>query len=254
MTTSTPQNQTEQTLLSLGLEEHEVKTYLALLDLGESTATALSQRTGLGRVHMYQITERLIHKGIASYIIKNNVKFFKAADPETLLKKLQEKEENLKSILPELKARQQLAKPETKVETYRGRKGVNTIFRMILKESADYYILGGANEACSIFELENTIFVKRAEKQGMKGKILARKDDSFFIAKNEEFRYVPDHMISSTTQMIFGEKTAIFVWSEPYFVILIDNKEVTEGNLATFNYMWDTAEKASEKDRKKRLM
>src|SRR3989344_1752571 len=149
-----------QTLQKLGLEEQEVKTYIALLDLGGSTATKLAERTGLGRVHMYQIVNRLIERGIASYIIKNNVKYFSASDPETLLKDIQQKEQDLQEILPELKARQKKLVPETKVEIYRGREGINTIFKMILRDKKSYFILGGAQEACSIFKLENTIFVK----------------------------------------------------------------------------------------------
>src|SRR3989344_4095613 len=95
-------------LEQLGLEQPEVKPYLALLDLGESTATKIAERAGLGRVHSYQILTKLIEKGLASYVIKKNVKYFLAADPETLLKSLHEKEQNLQKILPELKARQKL--------------------------------------------------------------------------------------------------------------------------------------------------
>lgn len=246
--------ETEQTLTKLGLEEQEVKVYLALLDLGETTATKLAERTGLGRVHMYQITNRLIEKGLTSYVIKNNVKYFSAADPETLLKSLQEKEEQLKKILPELQARQRIKKPEAKVEIYRGRKGVNTILRMILRDKKTYCIMGGAQEACSIFELENRIFVKHAEKLKLKGYILARKEDKFFVGKNEEYRYIPKHLISSTTQMLFGNKTAVYVWSEPYYVILIDNEEITKSNLTTFDYLWGIAEKPTQSDIKKRMI
>src|SRR3989338_5024507 len=199
------------TLQKLGLEEQEVKTYLALLDLGEATATKLAERTGLCRVHMYQIVNRLIERGLASYIVKNNVKYFSASDPETLLKDIQQKEQDLQKILPELKARQKKLVPETKVEIYRGREGINTIFKMILKDERSYYIVGGAEEACTIFELENTIFVKRAEKQKLQGKILARRKDKFFIGNNEDYRFIPEHLISSTTQMIWSTKTAIFV-------------------------------------------
>ncbi len=241
-----------QTLQKLGLEEQEVKTYLALLDLGESTATKLAERTGLGRVHMYQIVNRLIERGLASYIVKNNVKYFSASDPETLLKDVQQKEQDLQKILPELKARQKKLIPETKVEIYRGREGINTILKMILKDEKPYYIMGGAEEACTIFELENTIFIKRAEKLKLSGKILARKKDKFFINKNEEYRFIPEHLISSTTQILWGNKTAIFVWSEPYYAILIDNQEITKSNLATFNYLWKTAEIPTKSDKNKR--
>ncbi|MFH1828772.1 MAG: helix-turn-helix domain-containing protein [Nanoarchaeota archaeon] len=241
-----------QTLQKLGLEEQEVKTYLALLDLGESTATKLAERTGLGRVHMYQIVNRLIERGLASYIVKNNVKYFSASDPEILLKDIQQKEQDLQKILPELKVRQKKLVPKTKVEIYRSREGINTILKMILKDEKPYFILGGAEEACTIFELENTIFVKRAEKLKLLGKILARKKDKFFISKNEDYRFIPEHLISSTTQMMWGNKTAIFVWSEPYYAVLIDNEEITKSNLATFNYLWKTAEIPTKFDKNKR--
>lgn len=115
-----------------------------------------------------------------------------------------------------------------------------------------YCIMGGAEEACTIFELENTIFVKRAEKLKLLGKILARKKDKFFINKNEEYRFIPEYLISSTTQMLWGTKTAIFVWSEPYYAVLIDNEEITKSNLATFNYFWKTAEIPTKNDQNKR--
>jgi len=239
-------------LQQLGLEEQEVKTYLALLDLGESTATKLAERTGLGRVHMYQIVNKLIERGIASYIVKNNVKYFSASDPEILLKDIQQKEQDFQKILPELKARQKKLIQETKVEIYRGRDGINTLFKMILRDKKSYFILGGAQEACSIFKLENTIFVKRAEKLNLLGKILARKKDQFFISKNEDYRFIPEHLISSTTQMMWENKTAIFVWSEPYYAVLIDNEEITKSNLATFNYLWKTAEIPTKSDKNKR--
>ncbi len=241
-------------LQKLGLEEQEVKTYLALLDLGEATATKLAERTGLGRVHTYQILNRLIEKGLASYIIKNNVKYFSAADPETLLKDIQEKEQNLKKILPELKARQKRIVPETKVEIYRGREGINTILKMIIREEKHYHIIGGAEEACSIFKLENTIFVRRAEMLKLSGKILARKQDKFFIGRNEVYKFIPEHLISSTTMILWNNKTAILVWSEPYYAILIENEEITKSNLATFNYLWSGAENPSKVDIKKRLL
>ncbi len=241
-------------LKQLGLEEQEAKTYIALLDLREATATKLSERANLGRVHMYQITNRLIEKGLISSVLKNNIKYFLPADPEILLKNLQEKEESLKKILPSLKARQKNKLEETKVELYKGREGINTIFKIWLKEEKNYYVLGGAAEACNIFELENKIFIKRAENLKIQGKILARKNDSFFMGNNEEYRYLSDDLISSTTMAMFGNKTVVFVWSDPYYAILIENKEIANNNISTFNYLWNIAEKPTKEDINKKLL
>ena len=192
-------------LQQLGLEQPEVKTYLALLDLGESTATKIAERAGLGRVHSYQILTKLIEKGLVSYVIKNNVKYFLAADPETLLKSLQEKEQNLQKILPELKARQKLTKQDTKVEIYRGTEGLNTIFKMVLHDKQDYYMLGGGDQACNNpeFEIILKVFLKRAEQARIKGWILERKESNFYVAAHEQYRFLAPEYFSSTTLTIW---------------------------------------------------
>jgi hypothetical protein len=115
-------------------------------------------------------------------------------------------------------------------------------------------MMGGLPEACSIFEIENKRAVREAESLRLPGRVLVRRRDKFFVGQYEQFRYVPEQLISSSTMMLWGSKTAVFVWSEPYFVILIDNAEVTKGNLATFNYLWSMAEKPTAADVKRHLL
>lgn len=244
----------KQILTKLGLEDQEAKTYLALLDLNEATATKLAERTGIGRVNMYQITNKLIEKGLISYIVKNNVKYFSSADPETLLKDLQEKEKELQKILPELKARQKLSIQETKVEVYRGKEGINTILKMILRNKKDYFMIGGAEECLKECKSNMRIFVKHGEKLRIKGKFLERKDAEFFVGKHEEYKFISKELIALTTLTIWNNKVATFVWTRPFYVILIENEQIAKSNLATFNYLWKTAEIPTKKDRNKRIL
>jgi len=125
---------------------------------------------------------------------------------------------------------------------------------MCIRDKKSYYLLGGAQEAMVHFELENIIFVKRAEALKLPGKILARKTDNFFIGKNEDYRLLPGHMISSTSMLLWANKTAVFVWSDPYYVILITSDEITKNNIATFNYLWGIAEKPTQVDIASRLL
>ena len=247
-------NLIEKLIENFGLEEKEAKVYLALLGLGEATATAIAEKTNLDRTLMYQVTNKLIERGIVSYIVKNNVRYFSAIEPEVLIKSLKKRENELRKVLPELNSIKNSIKQKTKVEIYQGKEGTNTILREIIREEKDYFILGGATEACAIFELENIHFVQEAEKLKIKGKILARKNDNFFTGRNADSRFIPDELISSTTMMLWGNKTAVFIWTEPYNVIVIDNNEITQGNLATFNYLWNLGDKPVYSDRKKRLL
>jgi len=241
-------------LQNYGLEEKEAKVYLALLKIGETTATRISEETDLDRTLMYQITNKLIEKGLVAYIIKNNVKYFSAADPEILIKNLKEKELDLKKALPNLKEIQKTIQKGIKIEIYRGRKGIKTIIDMNLREKKPYYFIGGVGEACKLFEVEFTIYCKRAEKLKMPGKILGRKEEELFISKNEEIRFLPEHMLSSTSQFIFGNKTIIFVWKKPYYAILIESDEIAKDNLLNFNYLWSIAEKPNVKEKEKRIL
>lgn len=244
----------QQTLQNIGLEEKEAKTYLALLGLGETTATKLAEKTNLDRTLMYQLTNKLIEKGLASFIIKNNVRYFSPAQPETILKDLEKKTKEIKQALPELKSKMHSMEHETKIEVFRGREGIITLMKMIVRECKDYYFFGGANEASNIFSIENEQMVREATKKKISGKLLVRKNDEFKIGKNEDYRIISDELLSSTTLFLWGNKTAIMVWKKPYYGILINNKEITDGNLATFNYLWKIGEKPTKADRKKHAL
>src|SRR3989338_11529589 len=90
-------------LQRFGLSEKEAKTYLACLELGETGAGDISIKSNLPRTLVYDILERLIDIGLASYAIKNNKKYFQASNPEKLSRILKEKQESISKILPKLK-------------------------------------------------------------------------------------------------------------------------------------------------------
>ena len=67
-------------LEDLGLTNAEIKTYLALLELGTTSAGNLIKKLSMHRAAVYDIIELLINKGLVSYIIKANRKYFEAQD------------------------------------------------------------------------------------------------------------------------------------------------------------------------------
>ncbi|MBS3080502.1 hypothetical protein J4221_03450 [Candidatus Pacearchaeota archaeon] len=246
----------ENTLQNLGLDEYEVKVYLSLIDYGDLTASQIADKSGIGRVNTYQIAERLINRGLVSFVFKKKVKHFLAVNPEKLLTQLHEKEKEFKKILPELKLRQKTANPDNaKVEIFRGKEGLNVILNMILDDKKPYFMFGGGEQCCSKdFELVMEVFVRKAEKQKLKGKLLERKNADFFIGKNEDYRLLPDEFFSSITNTFWDDKLAIIVWTKPYYAILIQNKEIVKSNISVFDYLWNLGEFPDKKDRNKRLL
>src|SRR3990167_5886389 len=103
-------------LRSIGLTKGEIKVYQALLELGECTKTALAKQSKVTPSNIYDITNRLLEKGIISKITKNGVAHFSPAHPRHLLSFLERKDD------------------QTTVEHFQGWNGLKTVFEDLLAE------------------------------------------------------------------------------------------------------------------------
>ena len=230
----------EKLLEEAGLTSAETKIYIALLDLGSSLAGAITRKTGIHRRSVYDAIERLIQKGLVSYIKKNNRKYFEAADPQRLLELIKEKEENVKTLLPELESKFNFVKEKAETVFYRGKQALKTVFDDQIKEGKDILIFGAASNADQIVKyyfqkydkarIKNKIKVKAIFNQKLKDKIPLA-----------EIRYLPKEYHSHTATNIYGDKVAIILWTEEPFAILIRQKEIADSYRKYFDIMWSIA-------------
>ena len=70
----------KQQLINIGLSNNEVDIYLSLLESGQSLVGEITKKTKINRTHIYDRLQKLINKGLVSYIIKNNRKYFYAGN------------------------------------------------------------------------------------------------------------------------------------------------------------------------------
>ena len=234
----------EKVLEQLGLTRIEAKIYLTLLDLGPSLAGQISRKSGVHRRNVYDATERLIEKGLIGYIRQNNRRYFEATDPTRLLEILKEKEEKVDEIFPVLKARYDSVKEKQETVFYKGRAGLKTIFEDQLNIGKEILILGASPLATEILRFYFKWFDKRRAKKRVWVRIIF--DES--VRKNvdeiplSKIRYLPKKYGSPTAINIYGDKTAIILWSEENpIAIVIKNKEISEGYRKYFELMWKIA-------------
>jgi sugar-specific transcriptional regulator TrmB len=228
----------------LGLQESDVKVYLSLLKRGLSTATQIAQHTGLNRSHVYDKLDLLLEKGLISFIIKNNVKYFQASKPEKILDYIGEMQKDIQNIIPDLNKIQSTPESKTSVELYQGKEGMKTVFKDVIRERKDYYVFGEEGkfqEILPIFMQQLLRDVKRLNlnehllsKESQKGKILT-------TPKNTKIKYLPDKFFSPVMTAVYGDKTAIFIWSDPLFAILIKDKDVAKTFKSYFDLLWEIA-------------
>jgi len=136
-------------LTRLGLTKNESEIYLLLLESGPARAGELARKTKVSRPHVYDVLEILVSKGLASYVIKENRRYYCASEPDALLRLLEEKRQQLeqeeayaKKILSELDKLRKPPEEEVAVEIYRGIEGLKTVFEDILRVGKDWKTIG----------------------------------------------------------------------------------------------------------------
>jgi len=125
-------------LEDLGLSQAEIKTYVALLEMGESTTGPIIKRSNLQSSVVHRVIKQLIDKELVSYVVVGKNKHYQPAKPQTLVNFVETKKKRLLEILPELESRQQLVKRNT-AEMFMGHTAVFTLIKSLLKQD-DVYI------------------------------------------------------------------------------------------------------------------
>lgn len=232
----------KEILQKLGLTDNEARVYLALLELGPSLAGQISRKTGVHRRNIYDITERLIEKGLIGYIVKNNRRLFEAANPERLKEILKEKQRELEEALPNLTLLYQKTKEKQETNFYKGIEGLKTIFQeQVTGKSKEILILGASSSAFEVLPF----YFKWYDKDRVKKKIKAR-----IIASNKlpkiplsEIRYLPQKYSNPLAINIYGDKVAITLWKKPPLAIVIKEQEIADSYRKYFELMWKIGKK-----------
>jgi sugar-specific transcriptional regulator TrmB len=229
------------------LTENEKKVYLALLQLGESTAAPILEKTGLQNSVFYRTIHRLIEKGFVSYVLKGKIKHFKTSNPEIFITQLRDKEEKLKQIIPKLKELQKISETKTEAEVYVGIKGILAMYYSLIedaKPNEEYYFFGPTEQVFEEtmskvyipfrkYRNEKKINIYGVVKKALKGKIKQFKRTYIKYTSSP----LPPNMA------IFKDKIAIASWGEIPTGILIQGKDIAEQYKKLFWEMWKKAKK-----------
>lgn len=76
----------ENLLADLGFSDKEVKVYLAALQFGMQPASVLAKHVKMNRVTTYVICKKLIERGVANVVTRNNIQYFTVEKPEALVR------------------------------------------------------------------------------------------------------------------------------------------------------------------------
>ena len=233
-------------LSNFGLTNNEIKVYLELLSLGNSLAGNIAKKTNIHRRAVYDSLSRLIEKGLVSYSITSRKKYFQAVDPDKLLSIIKEKENEIKSILPELKTRFNSNKPTILSQIYEGKQGIKSVMEDILKANKEWLTIGATGKGLEIIPYYVTHFSKKRQELKIKRKILIAKTSiGKKYAKELEqqtytkVKFLPKQILNPQTIWIYMDKViTINVSKEHPLLFMIQNKEIADSYRDYFNLLW----------------
>lgn len=236
-------------LEELGLTQAETKVYIALLELGTSTAGRILEKSRLQNSVVHRALNSLIEKGLISFILEGKKKVYKASNPENFHDFMENKVKRFDEILPELKLKQKFAKIETFAEIFKGKRGINQLYATLLNSGGkEYNTFGGGLQVTFDVMGERwwkNLHVKRIAKKIPCRQVFDETIRNFGDELNKKsltkIRFLPKGYAQLQETIIIGDYVGIAIFTENPYGILIKDKAVAEGYRKPFELLWKTA-------------
>ena len=241
-----------------GLTEGEVKVYTALLKIGPSTSGPIIQESRISRSIIYNILEKLIEKGLVSYVFKDKTKYFQAGDPELLKEYIEERINSLNknkldmnSVIPYLLSLKNSAN-KTMVQVYEGMKGMQMTHEhsyQKLKKGDEYYYLGIFSFQEEKYHLYWQRDHLRRVKAGINCRLLFNYDTDLKVLHNRnsykgcDARYMPPNIKTPAWIGGYKDTTVICLQADKTIAIEIVNQGIADSFKAYFEAFWALSKK-----------
>lgn len=234
----------------IGLSEKEAKIYTALLSLGEASIIEIAKKAEIKRTTVYNLLPELVNNGLIQTSLKKKRRVYFVEDVRDLQTNLQNKERLLAGLLPELQAVHNILPFKPKITYYEGFEGLKAIFWDTIKSSKpgdEILEIIGTKDVYKFFTLD---FVQEYWAARVKNKlrlkmIAPRGPESIDTYKRgqEHLRQVkfleePKSQFQSSMD-IYGNKIAIVSYTENFMGVVIESKQISDMQRASFEALWD---------------
>ena len=250
----------------LGLTHGEARAYCALLKLGVATKKDIVRESKLSSSIVYDVIERLIARGMATYTIVDGKRYFKPTSPRCILnmieeerKKLSKKEEILSKIISfhEIMHTNFYNRDVRKtgihaVEVFHGLKGLKSMLERIVSEefetnrTKEWLAMGVTGTKDVKF---NSMWMgwhsRIRPKFGVKARFIFCENDTPYVLRlsntlMSEARVLRTERVICVT--VCGPKTLLMKYAEPSIHVMIDDALIAHYFREIFERLWGISE------------
>lgn len=248
-------------LKMLGLDEKEVKIYLALIKAGLSTPLELSRATDLNRTTIYRVLELLKKYNLAEEVIDQFSTKVKATDPEKLKSIIARKQaelDRLRSTIPGLitqlnETKNQSFSP-TRVIYYRGKSGLQQLLWNTLEAAGKTEVVGygylnwndGVGKSFAE-KLREEYIIRKVYSKEIENTVDEKRTYTEVAGYNQFYqaRYLPKSKLAiNHDSYIYNDVFAFYhIFKDEYFGVEVHNPEIAKTQRQIFNLLWRLAKK-----------
>lgn len=245
---------------TLELTTTEADIYLAALPYPSISINDLVKLTSIKRTTIYHAVDTLVYKGLASKKLSQSKSLFTMIQPQFLqhglsaqIKKIEDKQNDLQKLLPELKLLQKDPIFSTQVQHFQGVSGVKAVYEEFLYcKSRRLYTITPRESFLDQYGKNFHDYVSAKKRERGIHTLALWEDIKLNKRKNTEnssgprdVRIMPKSMQGKFRSKIvlFDKRVALITPSDDPGAIIINSPEVHAIFLAMFDVIWDISKK-----------
>ena len=233
-----------QILEDLGFTNAEIKIYLALLELGTSTAGPIIEKSGLQSSVVHATLNKLVNKGFVSFVKEGQRNHYSAANPNHISNYIDDKKREFEELLPFLLSKQERAKEKSEVTTFRGIKGIRELLHELLEAGGkEHHTFGSSKDSLMMGEPFWLNYHRRRAAKGISAKLLFNESlkewTDVNIYPKAKYKFTNTGFEPLTETIIRNDKIGIIIWTKLPIGILIHSKEAAKSYDQFWKLMWE---------------
>ncbi len=235
------------TLIKTGLSPKEASVYLANYELGETTASRISQKSGIKRPTTYIELENLIKKGLVSQSKRKNLMYYTAQSPKVILEILDENKKELEQNLNKILALGNAKDKKPSVKYFEGEDGIKEAYRDTLatpdQEIQSWF---SASSSLGSESFQEKYYIPERQKKNIWIRAILPNSEElkpYLVKNNEQLR--KSRLIDPAKYNLENEiilysknKTAILNYGDKLGVI-IESPKIHDSIKQIFEIMWE---------------
>lgn len=241
-----------QCLTELGCNDKHIRFYIANIQLGSALLSDIVKLAKLQRSTGYLIATEMLAMGLTEQDHKSYKKHFVAAEPDTLLRKIEAKHRRIgriaiayKEALPQLRAEHHATKTRPQVRTFEDKAGLVAVWRDILQQQQEVLLWSNQSTEQLIFDADmHAQFITERIAKHIPIRVLAVNNAQ---AKNLQdtdeqslrtTKLLPHDVHFTGETYIYGNKVAVLDFGKKIFGVITDNEQIAASQRAMFEIAW----------------